>query len=83
MKIHNCKIQHRAGTRSEPAGKEGLIHVLRMASSLSNKNSTQFSLARTMNQTGTAFTCTGAREHVLYSVDSSRQHMQVYDFINI
>ncbi len=67
----------RAGPRNEPAGKEGLVHLLRMSSSLSTKNSTQFALTRTLNQAGAALTCTSGREHILYSVDSTRQNMQV------
>lgn len=68
-------IAFKAGTRNEPAGKEGLVHLLRMTSSLSNKQSTQFSLTRIINQAGAALTCTSGREHVLYSVDATRQHI--------
>ena len=50
---------------------------MRMSSSLSNKKSTQFALTRTLNQAGAALTCTSGREHVLYSVDSTRQNMLV------
>jgi ubiquinol-cytochrome c reductase core subunit 2 len=67
----------RAGTRNEPAGKEGIIHLLRMTSSLSTKQSTQFSLTRVINQAGASLTCTSGREHVLYSMDASRKQMQV------
>jgi ubiquinol-cytochrome c reductase core subunit 2 len=49
-----------------------------MTSSLSTKQSTQFSLTRVINQAGAALTCTSGREHVLYSVDASRKQMQVF-----
>ena len=82
---------NRAGTRNEPVGKEGLVHVLRMASSLTNKNSSQFALARSINQAGASLSCTAGREHIMYSVDVNRQQMyatckicyKVYKFSNV
>ncbi|XP_046447651.1 cytochrome b-c1 complex subunit 2, mitochondrial-like [Daphnia pulex] len=68
-------IAFKAGSRNEPSGKEGIIHLLRMTSSLSTKQSTQFSLTRVINQAGAALTCTSGREHVLYSVDASRKQI--------
>lgn len=68
-------IAFKAGTRNEPAGKEGIIHLLRMTSSLSTKQSTQFSLTRVINQAGASLTCTSGREHVLYSMDASRKQI--------
>ena len=70
-------VHLRVGTRNEPAGKEGIMHLLRMTSSLSTKQSTQFSITRVINQAGASMACTSGREHVLYSVDASRKQMQV------
>ena len=65
----------RAGSRNEPVGKEGVVHMIRVASSLTNKNSTQFALARTINQAGASLSCTAGREHIMYSVDVNRQQL--------
>jgi len=49
--------------------------MIRVASSLTNKNSTQFALARTINQAGASLSCTAGREHIMYSVDVNRQQL--------
>lgn len=73
--LSRVAVAFRVGSRNEPAGKEGLVHVLRMASVLSTKETSQFALTRTLNQAGASLECASGREHVIYSLNCTRQHI--------
>lgn len=73
--LSRVAVAFRVGSRNEPAGKEGLVHVLRMASMLSTRQTSQFALTRTLNQAGASLECASGREHIIYSLNCSRQHI--------
>jgi len=66
-------IAYRAGSRNEAV--EGTVHTLRSGSALTTAQSSQFSIARTLQQAGATLTCTTGREHTLYCVTSARSNI--------
>jgi len=72
--LSRVAIAYKAGSRNDTL--EGTAHALRSASALSTTNSSQFALVRTLQEAGAAMTCTGGREHTMYTVDATRQNIE-------
>ncbi|XP_076451696.1 cytochrome b-c1 complex subunit 2, mitochondrial-like isoform X2 [Babylonia areolata] len=66
-----------AGSRFEDIDNLGITHCLRLASGLSTKKSTYFSITRTLEQAGAEFTCSSSREYMFYKVDCLRNQLDL------
>jgi len=66
-----------AGSRFEDGDNLGVTHCLRIASGLSNQNSTAFNITRTLEQAGADYTCSATREYMFYKVDCLRDNLDL------
>jgi len=70
-------VLYNAGSRYEGRANEGVTHCIRSAANLSNSKVTGFNLTRNFQQIGSEVNCTTSREHVIYSVACTRNHLDV------
>lgn len=65
----------RAGSRYESYAKQGTTHVLRVAASLSNNNSSGFGVNVVVKSTGGNLSVTADRDSIAYNIDVSRDEL--------
>ncbi|XP_068200750.1 cytochrome b-c1 complex subunit 2, mitochondrial-like, partial [Palaemon carinicauda] len=65
----------RAGSRYETANNIGASHILRSSVGLGTKNTSSFTITRTLQQIGGSLSCEAGREHVLYGLDIIRDNI--------
>lgn len=75
--VARLAVLYNAGSRFEVRENEGITHCIRSAANLSNAKSTTFNLTRNLQQIGSNVKCSTTREHVIYSVDCTRNHLDV------
>lgn len=75
--LSRVAVVYNAGSRYEQAGSEGVTHCLRTLSDLSTSKSTNFAITRNIQQIGGALQCTSTREHMLYSLECTRDALGV------
>jgi ubiquinol-cytochrome c reductase core subunit 2 len=75
--ITRIAVVYNAGSRYEGPGTEGVTHCLRSLSDLSTAKATNFSIVRNIQQVGGTLECTSSREHLIYSVESTRNSVEV------
>ncbi|XP_064626076.1 cytochrome b-c1 complex subunit 2, mitochondrial-like [Lineus longissimus] len=73
--VTKLAVVFKAGARYETGSNLGITHCLRNASSLSNNKCTGFGLTRSINQIGGSLDCTTTREHMIYTTECSRDHV--------
>jgi ubiquinol-cytochrome c reductase core subunit 2 len=73
--VSRLAVVYNAGSRYEPADNLGITHSLRVATNLSSKKATAFSIAKHIQQIGGDLSCTTHREQVFYSVSCLRKHL--------
>ncbi|XP_064616899.1 cytochrome b-c1 complex subunit 2, mitochondrial-like [Liolophura sinensis] len=65
-----------AGSRFEDGDNLGVTHCLRVAASLSTRNSSSFKIIRSLQQIGSNLTCSAGREYIHYSLDCTRDNVE-------
>jgi len=75
--VARLAVLYNAGSRYEVRDNEGVTHCIRSAANLSNGKSSTFNLTRNFQQIGSNVKCSTTREHVIYSVDCTRNHLDV------
>ncbi|KAJ8895011.1 hypothetical protein PR048_000320 [Dryococelus australis] len=75
--VTKVSILFRGGCRNETAHNLGAAHMIRIAAGLTNKNSTYFGLTRNLQQIGASLTASSDREAVTYSVEGTRDKVDV------
>lgn len=81
--VTSLAVLYNAGPRYESAQELGISHSLRMAASQSTEKSTQFSVAKNLQQVGASLTCTSTREQMIYAVQCLRGHVSTgLDYLN-
>lgn len=69
---------YRAGSRYETAPNKGAAHVLRTSVGLGTKDVSAFAITRNIQQAGGSLTAESGREHVMYSLDMTRNNLWVF-----
>ncbi|KAJ8383983.1 hypothetical protein AAFF_G00212270 [Aldrovandia affinis] len=64
-----------AGSRYETTGNEGVTHLLRLAANLTTKGASAFRICRGVEAVGGTMSVTSSREHMIYTVDCLRDHI--------
>merc|ERR1711963_65261 len=67
----------KAGSRDETYENKGVSHALRIAAGLGTQNKSAFGICRNLQQNGASLVCTQGREHTLYTVQATRDKMDV------
>ena len=65
----------RAGSRYEPAGKQGVTHLWRTCAYQSSEDRSAFRISREIEQLGGSLTSTTTREHLIYCVSHMRNNL--------
>ncbi|XP_068142901.1 cytochrome b-c1 complex subunit 2, mitochondrial [Drosophila tropicalis] len=76
LPVSRVSIVLGAGSRNEAYDTLGASHLLRLAGSLSTKNSTAFAIARHIQQVGGNLTTWGDREVVGYTVETTADNVE-------
>jgi len=80
--ISRVSVVYNAGARYEAGHGLGVTHCLRNAASLSTKNTSGFLITRKVGQVGGALACTSSRDHLTYSLECTRDHLdESFDFL--
>lgn len=73
--VSRLAVVYNAGSRYEPADNLGITHCLRVATNLSSKKATAFSIAKNIQHIGGDLSCSTTREQVNYSVSCLRKDL--------
>jgi len=74
--ISRVSVVFNAGSRFEGGHNLGVTHCIRNAAASSTKDISGFKLTRIINQAGAALSCTTSRDHLTYSVECTRNHLE-------
>jgi ubiquinol-cytochrome c reductase core subunit 2 len=67
----------KAGSRNETYENAGITHMLRVCAGLATKNHSAFNITRSLQQAGTGLVCTQGREHTMYSIQTTRNNIDL------
>lgn len=75
--VSSVSVFIRAGSRFEPAGKQGLTHLLRTCAYQSTKDRSALRISREVEQVGGTLSATTTREHQVYGTTVMRDDLDV------
>ncbi|ROT85823.1 putative cytochrome b-c1 complex subunit 2, mitochondrial [Penaeus vannamei] len=73
--VSRVAVLFKAGSRYETAPNKGAAHVLRTSVGLGTKDVSAFAITRNIQQAGGSLTAESGREHVMYSLDMTRNNL--------
>ncbi|KAI0216681.1 Cytochrome b-c1 complex subunit 2, mitochondrial [Lamellibrachia satsuma] len=73
--VSRIAVFYNAGPRFE-GNDSGITHAVRSAASLSSTQATAFGISRNIQQIGGNLQCTSTREHMIYSVECTRNNLE-------
>lgn len=76
LPVTRVSVVFRAGARNECYDTQGASHVMRVAASLTNKNSSGFAVTRQIQQIGGSLNVTGDREVIAYTVETTANNAE-------
>ncbi|XP_063228830.1 cytochrome b-c1 complex subunit 2, mitochondrial isoform X2 [Bacillus rossius redtenbacheri] len=75
--VARVSVAFKGGCRYETVHNLGAAHMLRIAGGLTNRNSSYFGLTRNLQQIGASLGTSGDRETVVYTVEGTRDNVEV------
>lgn len=74
--ISRVAIYFKAGARHQDESSPGTVHALRIAAGLGSSRTSQFAITRNIQALGGNFYCTVGREHIGYTLEAPRDHIE-------